>query len=161
MNKTRDSYSANVTIFNCLKNHDIEGPWKLGWTWSESEILLSTVGAEGTQQGNDLVGEYTRPKNRVSVVDLPPQTKAKYKVANCCKGGMISSWYKEADLAKSSSSFQITVGRVNTRYHRPPYLVRFTSPRSEYICYSMWETDETPGYLCKFIDLLAHNLCLI
>ncbi|CAA7060001.1 unnamed protein product [Microthlaspi erraticum] len=79
MNKTRDSYSANVTIFNCLKNHDIEGPWKLWWIWSKSEILLSTVGAEGTQQGTDLVDENTRRMNRVSVVDLPPQTKAKHK----------------------------------------------------------------------------------
>lgn len=50
MNKTCDSYMANVTIFNDMKNHNIEGPWKLKWEWSKDEILLSIDGANGTQR---------------------------------------------------------------------------------------------------------------
>ncbi|KFK38395.1 hypothetical protein AALP_AA3G107700 [Arabis alpina] len=60
MSETSDSYTANVTILNYfknkLKNHEIVGPWELGWIWMEDEILLSTVGAKGTQSGYDLTG---------------------------------------------------------------------------------------------------------
>ncbi|RIA04749.1 hypothetical protein BRARA_K00985 [Brassica rapa] len=132
MNETRGSYSANVTIIDYLKNHDIDGPWALRWEWAEDEILLNTVGATGTQLGND-----------------------SSKVSKYCKGGVIPSWCTiEADLPKSSSSFQITVGRVGIEYYPPAY-VDFTTPRSNFMCFSMMPFTKRRGYLSKLIDFIG------
>ncbi|CAG7892071.1 unnamed protein product [Brassica rapa] len=142
MNETRGSYSANVTIIDYLKNHDIDGPWALSWEWAEDEILLnSTVGAIGTQLGNDSsVGDNKWLLNS----NLPPRWE---KVSKYCKGGVIPSWCTiEADLPKSSSSFQITVGRVGIEYYPPAY-VDFTTPRSNFMCFSMMPFTKRRGYL--------------
>lgn len=156
MNKTRDSYTANVTIFNYLKNrlknHEIVGPWELGWSWTEDEILLSTVGAKGTQHGNDPIDVYTWPLNSVVFVDSPSQT-------NCCKGSVIPSWFREANLAKSSTSFQISVGRVNIEYHPPPVFVNLSTPTSKYVCYPLQHVRHTPGYLGKFTTHIIY-ICI-
>ncbi|CAA7022231.1 unnamed protein product [Microthlaspi erraticum] len=122
MNQARSSYSANVTIVN-YQNDDIEGPWELGWTWTDDELLLSTVGAKGTQHGNN-----------VTFVSLP--------------NVIIPSWFKEEDLAKSSSSFQISVGRVGMIYYMRGLAVSLTTERSKYKCLDAFmEVTNTPGYL--------------
>ncbi|XP_024008780.1 COBRA-like protein 5 isoform X1 [Eutrema salsugineum] len=151
MNESSDNYSANITILNYLKNHDIERPWELRWAWPEDEILLSTVGVKGKQHvavkekkhGNNSAGGYT-----INYVKIEP---------NRCKGCVIPSWFREADLAKSSSSFQINVGRAGIGYNEPrgfgiryfelPRFVKFTSPRANYICESLFFSSKTRGYM--------------
>nr|VDD33231.1 unnamed protein product [Brassica oleracea] len=148
MNETRGSYSANVTIIDYLKNRDIDGPWALSWEWAEDEILLSTVGVIGTQLGNDSsVGDNKWPLNS----NLPPHGE---KVSKYCKGVVIPSWCIEADLPKSSSSFQITVGRVGIEYYPPEY-VDFTTTRSNFMCFSMMPFTKRRGYLSKLIDFIC------
>ncbi|KAG2311190.1 hypothetical protein Bca52824_022747 [Brassica carinata] len=147
MNETRGSYSANVTIIDYLKNHDIEGPWALSWEWNEDEILLSTVGVVGTQLGNNSsVGDNKWPLNS----ELPPCREK--VVTECCKGGVVPSWCIEADIAKSSCSFEITVGRVGIEYYPPEY-VELTSPRSNFTCFPMMPFTKTRGYLSKLIGI--------
>ncbi|ESQ33622.1 hypothetical protein EUTSA_v10009530mg [Eutrema salsugineum] len=151
MNESSDNYSANITILNYLKNHDIERPWELRWAWPEDEILLSTVGVKGG---------YT-----INYVKIEP---------NRCKGCVIPSWFREADLAKSSSSFQINVGRAGIGYNEPrgfgiryfelPRFVKFTSPRANYICESLFFSSKTRGYMSKFIDFIGTSIyysCLL
>ncbi|KFK38393.1 hypothetical protein AALP_AA3G107500 [Arabis alpina] len=143
MSETRGSYTANVTIINYMKYHDIEGPWRLTWLFMEDEILLSTVGAEGKQvtlPGRVLVdkNKWSSPLNAVIVTEQI--------IPNCSTGSVIHSWYKdEADLAKSSTSFQITVARVESLW--PPSYVEFSTPRSEYLCHSLLPSPRTPGYI--------------
>lgn len=144
MNETRGSYSANVTIIDYLKNHDIEGPWTLSWEWTQDEILLRTVGVIGTQHGNDSLVDNKWPLNS----NLPPRWEK--VVPKCCKDDVIPSWFREADLVKSSS-FQITVGRVGIEYYPPKY-VDFTSPRSNFMCFPVRPFTKTRGYLSKLID---------
>lgn len=94
-------------------------------------------------------------KHRVTFVDLLPHTDDDQRiVANCCKGAVIPSWFRfrEADLAKSSTSFQFTVGQVNTKYHPPPLDVNLTTQGLVYFCNSLMEVMNTPGYLSKFLD---------
>ncbi|CAE5959069.1 unnamed protein product [Arabidopsis arenosa] len=160
MNISRDSFTANVTIFNYLKKQkDIEGPWELGWTWYEDEILLSTMGAKVSKQSN-VLKFVDCCLHRVTFVDLPQQTDDDHRnVANCCKDGVIPSWFREADLAKSSSSFQITVGQVGIEFHPPPLDLKLTTQGLEYVCDSLTEVMNTPGYLnawmttCNLYDL--------
>lgn len=150
MNETRGSYSADVTIIDYLKNHDIEGPWALSWEWTEDEILLSTVGVNGTQVGNDSsVGDNKWPLNS----ELPPRKEK--VVPEYCKGGVIPSWCIEA-VAKSSFSFQISVGRVGIEYY-PPNYVQFTTPRSDFMCFSRLPFTTN---LSKLIDFFLHILCI-
>ncbi|ESQ30656.1 hypothetical protein EUTSA_v10012098mg [Eutrema salsugineum] len=155
MNESCDNYSANVTILNDLENHDIESPWALQWSWTEDEILLSTVGVKGKQHvavkgkkhANNSVGGYT-----FNYVKIEP---------NRCKGCVIPSSFREADLAKSSSSFQINVGRAGIGYNKPcgngvgyfewPRSVSFTSPRTNYICLPLISS-KTRGYMSKYLE---------
>ncbi|CAH8362447.1 unnamed protein product [Eruca vesicaria subsp. sativa] len=144
MNETRGSYSANVTIIDNFKNHDIEGPWTLTWEWLEDEILLSTVGVIGTQLGNDVsVGDNKWPLNN----NLPLLREK--VVPKCCKDDVIPSWCIETDLEKSSSSFQITVGRVGTEYY-PPQDVVFKTPRSGFMCFSTMPFSTRRGYSIRY-----------
>ncbi|KAG2280111.1 hypothetical protein Bca52824_051331 [Brassica carinata] len=66
--------------------------------------------------------------------NLPPRREK--VVPKCC----------EDDVIKSSSSFQITVGRVGIEYY-PPEFVGFTTPRSKLMCFPMMQFTKTRGYL--------------
>ncbi|XP_020866665.1 uncharacterized protein LOC110224633 [Arabidopsis lyrata subsp. lyrata] len=101
MNISRDSYTANVTIFNYLKKEDIEGLWELGWIWYEDEILLSTVGAKVSKQSNVL------------------------KFVDCCMHKV--TFVALPQHGKNSSSFQITVGQVGIEFHPPPQDLKLTT----------------------------------
>lgn len=160
-NKTHDSYMANVTIiFNYLEKQNIEGTWELMWTWYKDEILLSTVGAKGTQHGYVSTGDDTCCLNSVTFVDLPPQIVHNDQlniVPNCSEGGLIPPWLKEADLAKSSCSFQIFVSQAqaNIEYHWPPKYVTLIKQGLKYKCDQLVELAvTTPGYQSKIIALL-------
>ncbi|KFK43381.1 hypothetical protein AALP_AA1G118700 [Arabis alpina] len=156
MNKTYDSYMANVTIiFEYLEKQHIEGPWDLKWTWNADEILLSTVGAKGIQHSYVSTGDHTCCLNSVTIVDLPPQIvhDDQRNIPNCSENGLIPPWLEEADLAKSSCSFQISVSQASLGehaspgYHAPPLFVTMITQGLKYMnCGCMGETITTRGY---------------
>ncbi|XP_074375397.1 protein COBRA-like [Apium graveolens] len=112
MTWTPDGYVAVVTMFNFQKFRHIQEPgWKLGWTWAKKEVIWSIFGAQTSEQGNCSKykenGPHSCQKNP-RVVDLLPGTPYNQQVANCCKGGLLSSLLQ--DPSNSASSFQLSVG---------------------------------------------------
>uniref|UniRef100_A0ACD5UU41 Uncharacterized protein n=1 Tax=Avena sativa TaxID=4498 RepID=A0ACD5UU41_AVESA len=87
-----------VTIHNYQLYRHIEHPgWRLGWTWAGHEIIGDVTGAETTEQGN-CSGVHFDPSKpphccdkRPVMVDLQPGTPPIKQVANCCRGGVLSS----------------------------------------------------------------------
>ncbi|XP_047321039.1 protein COBRA-like [Impatiens glandulifera] len=138
---TPDGYVAVVTISNFYKYRHIEAPgWLLGWTWRNKEVIWNMIGAQTTKQGNcsRFKGSNNIPhsceKNPI-VVDLLPETPYNQQIANCCKGGVISS--PVSDPQNSASSFQLTVGAAGTTnktVYLPKNFTLKTPPGPGYIC---------------------------
>lgn len=101
-------------MFNFQKFRHIQEPgWTLGWTWAKKEVIWSMVGAKTTEQGNCSKYKGSVPhscKKDPTVVDLLPGTPYNRQIANCCKGGLLSSSLQ--DPSNSASSFQISVGEA-------------------------------------------------
>ncbi|KAJ6867017.1 COBRA-like isoform X1 [Populus alba x Populus x berolinensis] len=116
VNWTPDGYVAVVTIYNYQQYRHIEAPgWSLGWTWANNEVIWSMFGGQTTGQGDcsRFKGNIPRCcKKSPTVVDLSPRTPRNQKIANCCKGGLISSMVQ--DPANAASSFQLSVGAAGT-----------------------------------------------
>ncbi|KAJ6417015.1 hypothetical protein OIU84_002830 [Salix udensis] len=129
---TPDGYVALVNIYNYQQFRHIQAPgWSLGWTWQNNEVIWSVVGGQTTEQGNcsRFKGNIPRCcKKSPTVVDLSPRTPHNQKIANCCKGGVISSMVQ--DPANSASSFQISVGSAgtNNRTVRIPKNITLNTP---------------------------------
>ncbi|KAK8940689.1 COBRA-like protein 1 [Platanthera zijinensis] len=121
---TPDGYSALVTINNFQQYRHIQPPgWTLGWTWVKKEVIWSMVGAQTTEQGDCSKFKGNIPhccKKEPSVVDLLPGTPYNMQIANCCKGGVISSWVQ--DSCNAISAFQLSVGAAGStnKTVRPP-----------------------------------------
>ena len=88
-----------VSIHNNQLYRHIERPgWRLGWAWAGNEIISDVTGAETTEQGN-CTGVYFPPgskpphccERRPVMADLPPGAPYNKQVANCCRGGVLSS----------------------------------------------------------------------
>ncbi|XP_042461134.1 COBRA-like protein 1 [Zingiber officinale] len=113
---TPDGYVAVVTMYNYQQYRHIQAPgWILGWTWAKKEIIWSMIGAQATEQGDCSKFKGNIPhccKKTPTVVDLLPGTPYNLQIANCCKGGVISSWVQ--DPANAASSFQISAGLAGT-----------------------------------------------
>lgn len=129
---------AVVTIFNFQQYRHIQAPgWMLGWTWAKKEVIWSMVGGQATEQGDCSRFKGNIPhccKKDPSVVDLLPGTPYNMQIANCCKGGIISSWIQ--DPANAASSFQISVGAAGTtnKTVRVPKNFTLKSPGPGYTC---------------------------
>ncbi|PSS33646.1 Protein COBRA like [Actinidia chinensis var. chinensis] len=135
---TPDGYVAVVTIFNFQKYRHIQAPgWSLGWTWAKKEVIWDMVGSQTTEQGDCSRFKGNIPhccKKVPTVVDLLPGTPYNQQIANCCKGGVISSWVQ--DPANSASSFQLSVGDAGTsnRTVTPPKNFTLKAPGPGYTC---------------------------
>ncbi|CAH2044910.1 unnamed protein product [Thlaspi arvense] len=133
-----DGYTATVYIFNFQQYRHIQSPgWQLGWSWKKKEVIWNMVGAQATEQGDCSKFKGTIPhccKKTPTVVDLLPGTPYNKQVANCCRGGVISSWAQ--DPATAVSSFQITVGQSGTTNTtvRAPRNVTLKGPGPGYTC---------------------------
>ncbi|CAL9079380.1 cobra-like protein [Musa troglodytarum] len=138
MQWTPDGYVAVVTMFNFQQYRHIQAPgWMLGWTWAKKEVIWSMVGGQTTEQGDCSRFKGNIPhccKKDPSVVDLLPGTPYNMQIANCCKGGVISSWVQ--DPANAASSFQISVGAAGTtnKTVRVPKNFTLKSPGPGYTC---------------------------
>ncbi|KAI3473923.1 hypothetical protein Pfo_028121 [Paulownia fortunei] len=133
-----DGYVAVVTIFNFQKYRHIDSPgWKLGWTWAKKEVIWDMVGGQATEQGDCSRFKVNIPhccKKNPTIVDLLPGTPYNQQVANCCKGGVISSWVQ--DPANAASSFQVIVGQAGTsnKTVRLPKNFTLQTPGPGYTC---------------------------
>ncbi|KAL0384844.1 UNVERIFIED_CONTAM: protein COBRA [Sesamum radiatum] len=138
MSWTPDGYVAVVTIFNFQKYRHIESPgWKLGWTWAKKEVIWSMLGGQATEQGDCSRFKGNIPhccKKNPTIVDLLPGTPYNQQIANCCKGGVISSWVQ--DPANAASSFQLSVGQAGTsnKTVRVPKNFTLLGPGPGYTC---------------------------
>ncbi|KAK1364107.1 hypothetical protein POM88_039668 [Heracleum sosnowskyi] len=135
---TPDGYVAAVTMFNFQKFRHIQEPgWTLGWTWAKNEVIWSMAGAKTTQHGN--CSKYTEYaphscKKDPSVVDLLPGTPYNYQIANCCKGGVLSSLLQ--DPSSAASEFQLSVGEsgTNKKTVKVPRNFTLKAPGPGYTC---------------------------
>ncbi|XP_038678448.1 COBRA-like protein 2 [Tripterygium wilfordii] len=135
---TPDGYMATVTIYNFQQYRHIEAPgWQLGWSWAKKEVIWYMMGGQTTEQGDCSKFKGSIPhccKKNPTVVDLMPGTPYNMQSANCCKGGVISSWVQ--DPANALSSFQISVGSAGTTNKTVRLPVNFTlkAPGPGYSC---------------------------
>ncbi|KAL7613906.1 hypothetical protein Lser_V15G07595 [Lactuca serriola] len=138
MSWTPDGYVAVVTIYNFQQYRNISSPgWTLGWTWAKKEVIWSMVGSQTTEQG-----DCSRYKGAIphccmktpTVVDLLPGTPYNQQIANCCKGGVISSWAQDPN--NYASSFQVSVGVAGTTNRTVKLPKNFTllAPGPGYMC---------------------------
>ena len=113
---TSGCWQAVVTMFNFQQYRHIQAPgWTLGWTWAKKEVIWSMVGGQTTEQGDCSKFKGNVPhccKKDPTVVDLLPGTPYNQQIANCCRGGVLSSWVQ--DPGNSVSSFQVSVGQAGT-----------------------------------------------
>ncbi|CAN4088347.1 unnamed protein product [Withania somnifera] len=135
---TPDGYLAIVTIYNFQKYRHIQAPgWQLGWTWAKKEVIWSVVGGQATEQGDCSTFKGSIPhccKRDPTVVDLMPGTQYNQQIANCCRGGVISSWVQDPE--KPISTFQLSVGQAGTsnRTVRLPKNFTLKAPGPGYTC---------------------------
>ncbi|XP_073129154.1 protein COBRA-like [Henckelia pumila] len=133
-----DGYVAVVTIFNFQQYRHIQAPgWTLGWTWAKKEVIWGMMGGQTTEQGDCSRFKGTIPhccKKDPTVVDLLPGTPYNQQIANCCKGGVITSWVQ--DPVNSAGSFQLSVGGAGTtnKTVRVPKNFTLKSPGPGYTC---------------------------
>ncbi|XP_027113199.1 COBRA-like protein 6 isoform X1 [Coffea arabica] len=104
---------VRVSIFNYQLFRHVEPPgWKLSWIWPGNGVIWDIWGAEATEQGNCSAFRgrqlpHSCEKKPV-IVDLLPGAPYNKQVANCCKGGVLTSLSQ--DQAKFGASFQMNIG---------------------------------------------------
>ncbi|XP_057447752.1 COBRA-like protein 1 [Lotus japonicus] len=136
---TGDGYVAAVTLNNFQQYRHIQEPgWSLGWTWAKNEIIWQMIGGQTTEQGDcskfkGQVSPHCCKKDPVAV-DLIPGAPYSEQVANCCKGGVLTSL--KQDPANAVASFRVVVGRAGTttKSVRLPKNFTFKSPGPGYTC---------------------------
>ncbi|XP_066346766.1 COBRA-like protein 7 [Miscanthus floridulus] len=112
--KDMSPYTVMVSIHNYQMYRHIEHPgWRLSWNWTGKEVIWNTVGAETTEQGDcsRIGAANARPhccQRQPVMVDLPPGTPFNRQVANCCRGGVLSSLVQ--NNLTSTAAFQMVVG---------------------------------------------------
>uniref|UniRef100_A0A0D9W7P5 COBRA-like protein n=1 Tax=Leersia perrieri TaxID=77586 RepID=A0A0D9W7P5_9ORYZ len=114
-------YTVMVSIHNHQLYRHIEQPgWRLSWRWAGNEVIWGMTGAEATEQGDcHKIRGATRPhccEKQPVIVDLPPGTPYNNQVANCCRGGVLSSLTQSNRT--STAAFQMVVGGFrHVTYH--------------------------------------------
>jgi len=95
------------------------------------------MGGQTTEQGDCSKFKGGIPhscKKNPTVVDLLPGTPYNQQIANCCKGGVLSSWVQ--DPTNAVASFQVSVGRAGTTNKTVKVPKNFTlnAPGPDYTC---------------------------
>lgn len=111
---TGDGYRAIVTMSNYQMYRHIQAPgWIMGWTWTKKEVIWNLIGAETRDQGDCSKFHGNLPhccSKKPDVIDLLPGVPYNQQTANCCRGGVLSSFLQ--DPATSVGSYQIVVGNT-------------------------------------------------
>ncbi|KAI3416891.1 COBRA-like protein [Psidium guajava] len=138
MSWTSDGYVATVSIHNFQQYRHIQAPgWQLGWTWAKKEVIWSMLGGQTMEQGDCSRFHVSIPhccKRDPTVVDLLPGAPYILQTANCCRGGVLSSWVQ--DPLNAVSAFQVTVGLAGTtnKTVRLPKNFSLRAPGPGYTC---------------------------
>lgn len=139
--KTRFVLQVTVSLFNYQLFRHVEPPgWRLSWTWNGDEVIWNMAGAEATLQGNcsRFTGNLPHScEKKPVIVDLLPGAPYNMQVANCCKGGVLSSMIQ--DPSKYGATFQMSVGAAST-YNASNTSSLYSIPANF--------TIELPGYTC-------------
>ncbi|KAM3695516.1 hypothetical protein ACB098_07G137800 [Castanea mollissima] len=141
---TDDGYLEKVTIQNYYQYHHVDQPgWKVGWSWTNTEVIWSMSGAFATQQGNCTTFKFQTPhccKKDPVIVDLMPEALPQNRSEDCCHGGLLSPW--AIDPSNSFSSFEMKVGNLagNFPAYKPLTLM---APGPGYTCGPVLDTDPT------------------
>lgn len=95
------------------------------------------VGGQTTEQGDCSRFKGNIPyccEKSPTIVDLLPGTPYNMQIANCCKGGLLSSWIQ--DPANAVGSFQLSVGAAGTssKTVRMPKNFTLKAPGPGYTC---------------------------
>lgn len=136
-----DTMQAIVTMSNWQLYRHIQAPgWIMGWTWAtKKEVIWNMVGAETREQGDCSKFTGNLPhccKRTPEVIDLLPGVPYNQQTANCCRGGVLSSYMQ--DPKTSVASFQVIVGNTgnkNTTIKLPQNFTIMT-PGPGYTCSS-------------------------
>jgi hypothetical protein len=135
---TGDGYRAIVTMYNYQLYRHIQAPgWIMGWTWSKKEVIWNIIGSETRDQGDCSKWKSNLPhccKKSPEVIDLLPGVPFNQQTANCCRGGVLSSFMQ--DPATSVASYQIVVGNTGTTNTtiQLPKNVTLMTPGPGYTC---------------------------
>lgn len=95
------------------------------------------TGGQATEQGDCSKFKTNTPhccKKDPEVVDLLPGTPYNMQIANCCKGGVLTSWAPDPNNAMAS--FQVSVGQSGTtnRTVKVPKNFTLKAPGPGYTC---------------------------
>ncbi|KAL3839163.1 hypothetical protein ACJIZ3_023754 [Penstemon smallii] len=114
MQENQDSLQdVRISIVNEQLFRHVELPgWKLSWAWVGDEVIWSIEGAEATEQGNCSAFKGRQLPHcclkEPTVIDLLPGAPYNVQVANCCKGGVLSSMVQ--DPVNRVAVFQMHIG---------------------------------------------------
>ncbi|XP_052204117.1 COBRA-like protein 1 [Diospyros lotus] len=128
---------VKVNIFNYQLFRHIEHPgWKLSWTWPGDEAIWNIVGAEATEQGDCSAFRGRQVphccEKKPVIIDLMPGAPFNKQVANCCKGGVLSSLTQRPD--NFGAAFQMSVGSAAVHSGNVTMPVDFTLGLTGYSC---------------------------
>ncbi|XP_058099856.1 COBRA-like protein 2 [Magnolia sinica] len=131
-----DGYEAMVTVQNFYQYRHVEKPgWKLGWTWTQNEVIWTMTGALALRQGNcsafNVQTAHSCKRDPV-IVDLMPEALPENRTENCCRGGLVSAW--GIDRRRSLSSFEMLIGNLGGPRSYMPENLTFLGPGPGYTC---------------------------
>ncbi|XP_023533604.1 COBRA-like protein 6 [Cucurbita pepo subsp. pepo] len=141
-----DTFDVRVSLYNYQLFRHVELPgWKLGWSWKGDEVIWSMWGAEATQQGNcsKYIGKELPHccEKKPVIVDLMPGAPYKLQVANCCKGGVLSSMRQ--DPANYGAAFQMNIGKSAGKGVDSKMPANFTLGLPGYTCSDPFQVSPT------------------
>ncbi|KAK4487633.1 hypothetical protein RD792_005716 [Penstemon davidsonii] len=107
------SQDVRISIVNEQLFRHVELPgWKLSWAWVGDEVIWNIAGAEATEQGNCSAFKGRQLPHcclkEPTIIDLLPGAPYNVQVANCCKGGVLSSMVQ--DPVNHLAVFQMHIG---------------------------------------------------
>lgn len=141
------SMQAIVTMYNWQLYRHIQAPgWIMGWQWAKKEVIWNLIGSETREQGDCSKFHGTLPhccKKNPEVIDLLPGVPYNQQTANCCRGGVLSSYTQ--DPATAVASYQIVVGQSGNTNKTVLLPKNFTlmTPGPGYTCGPAKNVDKT------------------
>ncbi|KAI9123828.1 hypothetical protein K1719_005128 [Acacia pycnantha] len=174
--RTDDGYLARVTLQNYYQyRHVTEPGWKLGWTWTNKEVIWSMKGAFAIDRGNCSTYKNPIPHSCMqdpTIVDFSSDVSEESRTENCCRGGLLSA--RAINPMNSLASFELKVGTLaNDSLGHAPTSLTLMAPGPGYTCSPLLDTDPTtipdfggqrqvPAYrtwksACTYSSFLAHE----
>lgn len=135
-----------MSIQNYYQYRQVDKPgWKLGFTWTNKEIIWSISGAIATHRGNCSSYKDEIPHCCMStpeIVDLMPDSQPPNSPENCCRGGLLAA--SAINAPQSSSSFDIVVGNLQENISlQLPVNLTLLAPGPGYTCSPIQDTQPT------------------